>query len=1117
MANLCNDQTASIYRRLFAALILVSFFLTFFFQNFQASSGAQGNLFEKTVQAQSDVKSSGAPLFLQSSVIGNISSTTNASAHYGGENFTPFEWLSAGDSANVADFLQKPDANAVRETILAPNSLSLTTLGVPITQNFNALPASGSATWANNSTLSGWYHARTGSGTTVVANDGSSNAGNLYSYGTGTNSDRALGSLGSDNSAVGNIFWGIILTNNTGATVTSLNVSYVGEQWRNSAQAAQTVSFSYITGTGLTGSLANFQTAGTNVASLNFTSPITGGTAGALNGNLAANRTAVSSTITGLNLANGQQILLRWSDPNHTNEDHGLAIDDFSVTPQGGAGTPSLAINDVSQNEGDAGNTAFTFTVTLSSSTHGGVTFSIATADGTAQDDNPTAEDNDYQANSAANVSIPNGQQQAQFTVQINGDTTPEPNETFFVNVTNVTGATVTDGQGQGTIVNDDIALTLINQVQGSTPSGNANSPLVGASVTVRGIVTLLKSNGFFLQEEAGDNDSDPNTSEGIFVFTSSAPVVGVGDQVTVGGTVAEFNGLTEITSPTISVNSTGNPLPTAVTITAADLPPTANFAQPQLEKYEAMRLFASSLTTVAPNDSFFDVSTVITGQPRPFREPGIQANQPIPPDPTSGTPDPNIPIFDLNPERLIVDTNGRAGSTSETLTSNVIITNVAGPLDYAFGTYRLINEATLNRSANMSAVAIPAPLASEFTVAGYNIENFNNNATQRQKAALTIRDVLRLPDIIGTVEIFDLADLQALAVEIQALTGVTYSAHLIERNGTSEDNDQDVGFLVKTSRVSVTSVTAQRTADTFINPNTGLPETLHDRPPLVLDATVEPTSMNPRRVLVVVNHLRSFIDVEQVAGEGVRSRAKRKAQAESLAGLLQELHTNNFGTSVISVGDYNAFQFNSGYDDSISVLKGQPTPDDQIVVDQSPDLVNPDFYNLIENVTAADRYTFVFENTPQVLDHVLVNTVARSRHTRVAIARVNADFPEVNAAVFASNATRPERNSDHDPVVAYFTLLPTTAAAVTVGGRVLSATGRGVANARVLLTNAGGETRNALTNQFGYYRFQGVSAGETYFLSVVSKRFLFLPQVVTVTEEINNLDFNALPNNSKP
>ena len=99
----------------------------------------------------------------------------------------------------------------------------------------------------------------------------------------------------------GNLFWGVRLQNNTGSTITSLDVAYTGEQWRNSAAAAQTVAFSYLVGSPtVTGTLAEFQTAGVAVTGLDFTSPITGGTAGALNGNLAANRTALTFSITGL-------------------------------------------------------------------------------------------------------------------------------------------------------------------------------------------------------------------------------------------------------------------------------------------------------------------------------------------------------------------------------------------------------------------------------------------------------------------------------------------------------------------------------------------------------------------------------------------------------------------------------------------------------------------------------------------------------------------------------------------------------------------------------------------------------------------------------------------------
>ncbi|HEX8635005.1 MAG TPA: lamin tail domain-containing protein [Pyrinomonadaceae bacterium] len=611
-----------------------------------------------------------------------------------------------------------------------------------------------------------------------------------------------------------------------------------------------------------------------------------------------------------------------------------------------------------------------------------------------------------------------------------------------------VVAAQVTDQDGTADQMAADYVFdfTVINttpvaihDIQGS----GTTSPLAGQTVTTSGIVTLLKTgtnnggaaSGFFLQAPDASADADPNTSEGIFVFTSSVPAVSVGDNVSVTGTAVEFNGMTEI-SPvsSVSVNSTGNSLPTAVTLTTTILDPTALPTQPQLEKYEGMRLGAASMTTVAPNDTFYDVYAVITGVPRPLREPGIEISQPLPPDPTTGTPDCCIPRWDENPERLLIDTNARAGAPLNPYTSNVVFTNVAGPLDFAFSQYRLVIETTPNASANMSAVPVPARDASEFTVGHFNVENFNNNATQRQKAALSVRDVMRLPDIIGVIEIFELTGLQALATEINSISpGATYQAYLVEADGASGDADQDVGYLVNTARVQVNSVVQRNATETYTNPNNGQQEILNDRPPLVLSANVQPSGANVP-VFVVVNHLRSFIDIEGVAGEGPRVRAKRKAQAESLAALLQELQTNNPATSVISVGDYNAYQFSDGYTDPIATIKGNPTPDDQIVVDQSPDLVNPDFFNLVDELPAAERYSFVFEGTPQALDHILVNNVAHARKTRFAFARNNADFPEVPAAAYASNAARPERNSDHDMPVAYFAL----AGAVAQPGSVL-------------------------------------------------------------------------------
>jgi hypothetical protein len=86
------------------------------------------------------------------------------------------------------------------------------------------------------------------------------------------------------------------------------------------------------------------------------------------------------------------------------------------------------------------------------------------------------------------------------------------------------------------------------------------------------------------------------------------------------------------------------------------------------------------------------------------------------------------------------------------------------------------------------------------------------------------------------------------------------------------------------------------------------------------------------------------------------------------------------------------------------------------------------------------------------------------------------------------------------------------TAASVSVGGRVLTAEGRGIRNARVTMTNSAGETRTLLTGAFGNYRFTDVPVGESYVISVATKRFMFAAptQTLTLQEEQNDVDFTA-------
>lgn len=953
---------------------------------------------------------------------------------------------------------------------VAHAQVSITTLGVPYSDSFDTLPASGSATWTNNSTIPGWFHARTGTGTTIVANDGSSNAGNLYSYGTGTATDRALGSLGSSNTAAGSFFWGVRLQNNTGSTITSLTVSFTGEQWRNSAAAAQTIAFSYLVGSPtVTGSLAEFQSAGIAVPALDFTSPITGGTAAALDGNLAANRVALSTTITGLSIPSGTEVMLRWSDPDHSGSDHGLSIDEFSVTAQGaGGGQPAISINDISQAENDAGTSTYSFTVSLSQPAGaGGVSFDVATADGTA-----TTADGDYLANSLTGQVIPEGASSYSFDVTVNGDTTVEPSETFLVDLSNVTGAVVGDAQGTGTIVNDDVTVTPIHDIQGS----GASSPLVGQSVTTTGIVTGRKSNGFFVQAPDAAADADPLTSEGIFVFTGAAPpaAVAAGNQVQVSGTVVEFvpsqdplqPPLTEIGSVTgITLLSSGNPLPTPVALTTTFPDPAG--AHDQLERVEGMRVSAASLTVVAPTGGFTNepnatgtsngvFHVVVTGVPRPFREPGIQAPDPAPP--CCGTIPP-IPRWDANPELIAVDSDVLGGPGFEIdVSTGALLNGLVGPLDYGFRRYTIARDPAVmvGVTPGTTVEAARVPLPDEFTVAAYNFERFFDTvndpgigepvltaaAFDRRlgKASLAIRDYLHAPDVLAAVEVENLNALQALADRVNADAVAAsqpdpqYAAYLVEGNDVG---GIDVGFLVKgmevgagIARVEVMSVTQENAGDLFVNPDSST-ELLNDRPPLRLGAVVHYADGRDVPVTVIVVHQRSLNGAESNAPGsngwttvGERVRAKRQAQAENLANLIQARQSADPDERILVLGDFNAFEFNDGLTDALGVVSGLPSADAETAVPgDGVDLVDPDLINLNTQVPADQRYTFMFGGNAQSIDHALANQalLLGADDFGLDYARINADFPEVNR----NDGTSPSRLSDHDPVLAYFTAAP--------------------------------------------------------------------------------------------
>ena len=139
---------------------------------------------------------------------------------------------------------------------------------------------------------------------------------------------------------------------------------------------------------------------------------------------------------------------------------------------------PSISIGDVSISEGNSGTKLATFTVSLSAASTTAVTFDVATANGSA------VAGSDYVATSQTGVTIPAGSTSQTFTVAINGDGVVEPNETFLVNIGNVSGATIADGQAVGTITNDDAYPTIsIGNV--SVLEGNSGTSLATFTLTL--------------------------------------------------------------------------------------------------------------------------------------------------------------------------------------------------------------------------------------------------------------------------------------------------------------------------------------------------------------------------------------------------------------------------------------------------------------------------------------------------------------------------------------------------------------------------------------------------------------------------------------------------------
>lgn len=588
-------------------------------------------------------------------------------------------------------------------------------------------------------------------------------------------------------------------------------------------------------------------------------------------------------------------------------------------------------------------------------------------------------------------------------------------------------------------------------------------SPFAEEKVQVTGIVTARIRTGFFVQSPDDKTDVNPVTSEAIFVFTRTEPDAKavVGSLVAVTGKVEEFRRSNEPTSLTITeiifesvrVVSVSNVLPKPITLSLADFKPNA---LDQLERFEGMRVHIAELNVIAPTNGRVDIKTasaesngtfygVLKGLNRPFRETGFEISDFQILDEKEKvemrTRYPKLQIFDGNPERLRIESSFQTGASPLDVTTGTLLRDVTGVLHYTYRTNTLLIDPGYKPAltATIKPKAMPVADEREFSVAGMNIENFFDDIDEPKykedvvstegfqkrlkKISLAVRDVLKMPDVIGVVEVESIDGLKILGRRINedavaaGLPDPKYEAYLFEGNdGRGIDN----GFLVKSSRVKVLEIKQLGKEDKYQNPGTKEDNFLNDRTPLMLRAAIDDGKTGkPFEFTAIVNHMKSYLgynDPRQMANV----RMKKRLQTEYLAKFVQGRQKTNLLEKIILLGDFNSYQFSDGILDMIGTLKGSPAAKDSLMI-ASDDLVDPDLINLVDVINATARYSYAFDGNAQTLDHILVSATLKNHIKGFGFARLNADYPES----FRNDPNRPERFSDHDPAVAYFSFDP--------------------------------------------------------------------------------------------
>ena len=924
-------------------------------------------------------------------------------------------WLAA--SALLASALAVVPARTAR----AAGSVSLTTLGAAYTENFDTLVSTGTSSIVPN----GWafLEAGTNANTTYRAGTGSDNAGDTYSFGATSSTERAFGGLlsGSLNPTLGAAY-----ANNTGSNITSLTIAYTGEQWRLGTARGTPDRIDFQISTNATALNTGIWT---DVDALDFSGPIVTGTVGLRDGNAAANRSAVSFTITGLSIPNGTTFWIRWMDFNVSGSDDGLAVDDFSLTPDSTEQPPAVASTVPADG---AANVPLNQNLTVRFSEPVDVTgdwFSLVCATSGAHtatvSGGPTIftldPDADFVQGEPCTLTV--------LASQVSDQDGIDPPDNMTLDFT----------AGFTTLV-----LVPIHDIQGA---GHL-SPKAGQTVTTdSAIVTALRTagstRGFYLEDLTPDaNDA---TSEGLFVFTGGssnpATLVSVGDIVQVGGRVSEFRPaansltITELGGQlTINKLSSGNALPAPVVIGLggrtppdtvieddatgdADTSGVFDPASDGLDFYESlenMLVQVNDAVVVGPTSNFGsnrEVPIVVDN--------GLNAGL------RTARGGIVIQANDLNPERLILNDWIAGGPTLPPVNvGDSYPGTTVGVMDYSFGNFKLqvISLPPLSDNGLAQEVTSAAGL-NQLAVATFNVENLAPTDPPAKYATLAelIVNHLQAPDVLAIEEIqdnngvtdngtVDAATTWGLLISaIQTAGGPVYDYRQIDpvndQDGGAPGGNIRQGFLFRTDRglsfidrPGANSTTANAVVGTGASTQLQYSPGRIDPTNAAFSTSRKPLAaefmFNGHHLFLIANHFNSKGGDDPLFGHlqppTRSSEVQRHQQAQIEHDFMSAIVAADPNAAVVVLGDLNDFEFS----DTVSILKGAPA------------LLN----DLLDTLPPNERYTYVFEGNSQSLDHTLLsNELFNHRPFDYDVVHVNSEF--------ATQA------SDHEPQVTRVTL----------------------------------------------------------------------------------------------